>query len=112
MHCYYFFFFIEVQNEVELLTTATIFFNWGFYNTTAELPVSKSQNQSIIQKFDKIDQFIGPNKNAKWIKHLPIQYLYWWWDFSAIIYDDRVGVKELNNVMEKILTYIQVQYKH
>lgn len=41
-----------------------------------ELPVSKSQNQSIIQKFDKIDQFIGPNKNSKWIKHLPIQYLF------------------------------------
>lgn len=74
-----------------------------------ELPVSKSHNQSIIQKFDKIYQCVGPNNNAKWIKHLPIQYLYWWWNFSAIIYHDEL---ELNIVMEKILTYIQVQYKH
>lgn len=60
-----------------------------------ELPVSKSHNQSIIQKFNKIDQFVGPNKNAKWIKHLriPIQYLYWWWNFSAIIYHVELELK-------------------
>lgn len=87
------------QNEVDLLTTATFYFIKAFttllqyYCRITELPVSKSHNQSI-HSFNKIHQFVGPNKNAiKWIKHLDYPFNIYTdsrWNFSAIIYHDEL----------------------